>query len=65
MRSELIVGAGVTLYVNGQKHSNVIEFDWGLATPRNPLKGIDALSPFELALTSTAISGSLSVYRLR
>jgi hypothetical protein len=62
-RSTLIVSAGVVLYVNGNPYARVLGFQWGISTPRNALHGIDAITPFELALTSTSVSGSLTVYR--
>lgn len=63
-RSHIVTSASVVLYVNGTKFMPVIDFHYAAATPRSAKYGLDATDPFELAVTTSAISGSLSLYRL-
>lgn len=62
-RSHIVTGAAVTLYVNGVKFMQVTDFQYAVATPRSSIHGIDATEPFELGVTTSAINGSVSVYR--
>jgi hypothetical protein len=63
MRSNLIHGGSVSLNINGKKYGNVVDFHFRIGTPMADIRGIDATEPFELAVTTTSVSGSLSMYR--
>lgn len=62
-RSYLIHGASVTVYVNGQKFAQCIDFRFGSATPRESIRGLDSMTPFELAQTTSETGGSITIYR--
>jgi hypothetical protein len=43
---------------------NVTDFQYSISTPRQSSYGLDATEPFELGVTTSSITGSLSLYRL-
>jgi len=63
-KSHVLVSAHVALYINGQLFGRVSSFSYTSTTPKKSIYGIDAVDPFELAVTTTKISGSMSVYRM-
>lgn len=62
-RSNLVTAASVVLYVNNAPYAKVLDFHFSVSTPRNKLYGIDSIIPFELALSSTSVDGSMTIYR--
>jgi hypothetical protein len=62
--SPVLTGAKVVLFVNGEMYGKVRAFNWNVETPRKDIHGIDALIPFELAIGTSRVSGTMSVYRL-
>ena len=64
MRSLLLTGAQVVLYVNGVRFGRVTGFSWTSDTPRKKVYAVDSVVPFELATTISSISGSLNVLRM-
>jgi len=64
MRSLLLTGAQVIMYVNGVRFGRVSSFNWQSETPRKMIYAVDSVTPFELGTTVNAITGSMTVYRL-
>jgi hypothetical protein len=64
MRSLLLTGAQVVLYVNGVRFGRCTGFSWQSDTPRKKIYGVDSVIPFELGTTVSSISGSISVLRM-
>jgi hypothetical protein len=62
-RAKVIATGGVILHVNGQAYGRVAEFRFNVASPRKAIYGIDCSQPFELAPTTTRVSGTLKIYR--
>lgn len=62
-RSRLITGAKVVVYINNRQFGYAINFRWESATPRRAIYAIDSGEPYELAPTTTRISGSMAIYR--
>ncbi len=63
-RSPLLTSAQVVLYINGEMYGKVHSFHWTQDTPRRDIRGVDSIIPFELAIASSRVSGSMSIYRL-
>ncbi len=63
MRSFLLGGAKVRLYINGLAFGRVTNFSWQSETPKKAIYGIDSTEPYELAVTTSRITGSISVLR--
>lgn len=62
-RARTIVSAGVLLYVNNKLYGKVVAFRFTSQTPREAINGIDSIDPFELAPTSTRVTGSIELVR--
>lgn len=62
-RSRLITSAKVVVYINGSAFGYAISFRWSSATPRRAIYGIDSGEPYELAPTTTKISGGMTLFR--
>jgi hypothetical protein len=63
-RSLLLTSAQVILYVNGLRFGRVTGFSWTSDTPRRKIHAVDAVTPFELGMTVSSITGTLSVLRV-
>jgi hypothetical protein len=63
MSSRNMVGAWLTVLINGRVIGEVTSFSFNSSTPHSDVVGLDQLTPFELAATSVKISGSMSVLR--
>ena len=63
-RSPILTGARVAVYVNGVMFGRVSSFRYASDTPRREIRGVDSVIPFELAMTISKVSGSMTVYRL-
>ncbi len=50
--------------MNGEMYAKVQSFHWTVDTPRRDLRGVDAIIPFELAIATSKVNGSMSVFRL-
>lgn len=64
MKSHLLVGAKVRLYVNGKPYGRVQDFRWSVESPKEEKRGIDSQEPFELAPTTVSVNGNLNVLRI-
>jgi hypothetical protein len=62
-RARTVVTAGVLLYVNNRPYGKVVGFRFSSQTPREPVMAIDSVDPFELAPTSTKVTGSMEIVR--
>ena len=62
-KSLIITGPKVFLFINGIKVGRVFSFSWSSSTPKKPIYGLDSNEPYELAPTTTSITGSVSVYK--
>jgi hypothetical protein len=65
MRNRILVGAGVRCLINSVDIGIVTAIQWGTQTAKEEERGIDSMAPFELSGTSSSVSGSVSVYRMR
>lgn len=63
-RSKVVVGAGLSVFVNGKIYGQVTAFKWDSGTPLKANMGIDSLIPYELANIATKVSGSMSLIRV-
>lgn len=63
-RSPLLTGSKVALFINGVMYGRVAAFHYTSETPRRVIYCVDSPSPFELAPTTNAVSGTMTVYRL-
>lgn len=63
-RSKIVVGAGLSVFVNGKIYGQVTSFKWDSSTPVKANYGIDSLMPYELANTATKVVGSMSLVRV-
>lgn len=63
-RSQLVTGAKVILYINGNPYAMVTSFRWDSATPKRAIYGLDSATPYELAPGQTKITGSIGLVRL-
>lgn len=64
MRSLMLTGAQVMLYVNGVRFGRVSAFSWNSDTPRKKEYVVDSMLPMELMQTVSSISGTMTVHRL-
>lgn len=64
MRSRVLASAQCMLYLNGAPWGIVTAFRWDSATPSKSISGLDSDNPFELAPTTTRITGSVQVVRV-
>ncbi len=64
MSSKTITGARIMCYINGKLYGRASSFTWNSQTAHRPIYGIDSCDPFELAASTTKISGTMSIYRL-
>lgn len=64
MPSLIIAGPHIVVHVNGHVYAQVTSAEWSSETPKKPIYGIDSVHPFELAVTTSHIKGSLALYRL-
>lgn len=62
-RARVVVSAHITCRINGQPFGRVTHFSFRSQTPSKPLYGIDCIDPYELAVTTTKIVGTMRVYR--
>jgi hypothetical protein len=62
--NRIVSGASVIMYVNGRPFANVIDFKWRHMTPGEEIGGLDSMEAFEIAPTTSRISGTLNLYRL-
>lgn len=60
----LITGPRVLCYLNGRLTGLVRTFEHQSATPCHEIPGLDQLDPFELAPTTTSVSGTIGLYRV-
>ncbi len=58
-----ISGASVVVFVNAVPYGKVTNIDWDISTPIEELRGCDSPQPYELAVTHTAVGGTLYVLR--
>jgi hypothetical protein len=65
MRNKVLVGAGIRCLLNGVDIGIVTGIQWNIQTAREEEKGIDVLGAYELSPTSTSVSGSLSILKIR
>ncbi len=63
MRSRLVTGAQVILYINGKPYAVVTGFKWDSITPPKAIYGLDCGEPLELAPTTTKITGQIGLLR--
>ncbi len=63
MESRNIVGAWLTVLINGRIIGEVTAFSFQSATPHPDVAGLDQLAPFELGAANTRVSGSMTVLR--
>lgn len=63
MRSLVLTGAKVVLYVNKNPIARAMEFSWDEATPHKPVFGLDSIEAFELAPGVTTVTGTIQVVR--
>jgi len=61
--SRTMFGARMVVYVNGRQFGLAEDFSFQSATPKNAIYGIDSTEPFELAVTSTKVAGSMTIFR--
>jgi hypothetical protein len=64
MRSRLLVGAHVIVYINGTAYGRVADMGWSEETPRREIRGVDSLTPFELVQSGAVCRGNMSIFRL-
>lgn len=62
-RARTIVAANVICYINNRPFGRVNHFSFSSSTPREPINAVDSIDPFELAVNSTKVSGSLGLVR--
>lgn len=62
-RAKVVVGAHVTCYINGQPYGRASQFSFRSMTPRKAIYGLDSMDPYELAPTTTKVTGTLRIYR--
>ena len=65
MRNKILTGAGIRCLVNSVDLGVVTGIQYNIATAREEDRGIDSLAPFELSPTSTSVSGSISLVKIR
>lgn len=63
-QSRLTLSAGVTLYINGRPYAQVTDFRFDSATPKKAIMGLDSSEPYELAPTTSKITGSIGLVRI-
>lgn len=61
---QIVVGADIFVYVNGNRFSRVFNFSFQAQTPSREIGGIDTVEPLELAPTVSRCQGSIGMYRL-
>lgn len=59
----LVTGAGTKCYINGLLVGEVFSINYRSATNRRPIMGLDSGEPYELASTTTKVSGTIGLYR--
>lgn len=64
MAAKTITSAHIVCYINGKLYGRVSSFSWDSQTIHKPIYGVDSADPFELAASSTRISGNMQIYRL-
>ncbi len=62
-KSLVLTAPKVFLYINGIKVGRVFGFGWNTNTPKKPIYGLDSNEPYELAPTTTSITGTVSIYK--
>jgi hypothetical protein len=63
MTARIVVSASVKCYLNGKPFGKVKDFRYNVSTPRKAIYGIDSIEPYELAPTTSRVSGSLTIYK--
>ncbi len=63
MRARTLTAAHAVCYINGQVYAFVNGFNWDSQTPARPIYGLDSADPYELAPTTTKVSGTIGVFR--
>jgi hypothetical protein len=63
-RSRLLTAAKLVLYVNGKPYSLATHLRWDSGTPKKSIYALDSGEPYELAPTTTKVSGSIGLLRL-
>lgn len=62
-KSKVLTSAKIVCYINGKACGYVTSFGWNSDTPMKNINGIDSLSPYELAPTSTNCTGNIGLVR--
>ena len=62
--SQLITGAKTAVFINGLPFGRCSSFKWNSDTPRKKIFAVDSTTAFELGITTSSITGSMTVYRL-
>lgn len=62
-RARTIVSANVICYINNKPYAQVTSFAFHSSTPREAINGVDSIDPFELAVNTTKVSGSIGLVR--
>lgn len=62
--AKTITGANILCYIDGRLYSRASSVSWNSATPHKPIMALDSVDPYELAVTTTHVTASMSVYRL-
>ena len=65
MGQKLIGYGNLVVYVNARPYGVVNSFEWAEATPSRKNGGIDTPTTIELAPTTSQVSGSMNIWRLR
>lgn len=64
MPSRIVAGPHVICLINGTPYAQVMSAEWDSQTPKKPIYGIDSVEPFELAVTTSHVEGTLEMYRI-
>lgn len=59
-----MVGANLSVYINGKLFGRTSGINFTSSTPHKPIQCLDSIEPYELAVTTTALNGTLAIYRL-
>lgn len=60
----ILTAAQVGIYINGSQYAIVSQANWNVVTGRKPIFAVDSSIPYEIAPTTSMITGNLAVYRL-
>lgn len=59
----LLLGPKTVLYINGHPYAAVAGVKFNSETPKKPLYAVDSGDPYELAPTTTKVTGTMALYR--